>query len=309
MMQMLRHQRSRYLRTSDADISEDSGGTRKRGRDQRHTATREPSTPKKQRQRPITPAARVEFLEEHQGVDEAVLGNTPLYIGGGLYDDIPTASVDGDIQDAVNTLHSDITGGTSLPEVETAKENERVVPTPAEAAAALGIGRIAKLRMVRAYRDRFSDYFSESLQRLLRGIEKKEEGELDELLAEVKYAVFEHTQPGILKETYFALVEMNEGVFGAGGLRRRLEADDHVQDLLDEVNIKYQHNMYVEPEYRLVYCTLAAGALMRRINGGATTTVTKEHSIPSSGVYNANTSPQYQARVVPRDVVITYAHL
>lgn len=224
---------------------------------------------------------RVRFIEEDLGMDPEALANEPLYPGG--VGDIP-ANIEGrDIHEAVRSMHEDITGNASLPKygaanVTLTQDNPLQgdqggwvdsEPTPAprgQTRGKAGPGRLACMRMIKAYEERFGEYFPDSLSSQLEGLERRDEADLEELLSEVKYCVFSKTQPGILKSTYFALVEGNEHMFGADGLHARLKEDQHIIDLLDEVNIKYQHYMYVEPEYRLIYCTLAAGAITRKMN-------------------------------------------
>lgn len=260
------------------------------------------------------PGAKVSFVfdEEERGVDEQALGAMPLYPSTHTtpVTNPPVDGVEMTLEQAVKNMHQDLTqgsgehgsSGVDMGHGEDSGRHTQQRASPEQVREVREVStvanRLASTRMIHAYRDRFGDMMSDPLIKQIKSLDAKSDEELDGLLTEVKYAVFSRTQPAILKETYFALIEANETLFGARGLHDRLRKDDHIQDLLDEVNIKYQHYMYVEPEYRLIYCTLAAGAVVRRMNAHGVTLSTPPRG-DGGGV---------DARV-PVDVVQRYADL
>jgi hypothetical protein len=198
--------------------------------------------------------------EEQEGLPAEYIGNQSidrfgLYIGR----DIPKARVkddDPEVTEAVRRMHASIAPSMSANDMEI----HSIAAAPNKA------HKLTMVRMIRAYKEKFEKHFSKALKDELRELEKKDVEELTVILEEVKFEVFSKTQPKIINKTFFNLVQNVEGLFGADGLANDMRDEETINDVLTEVSIKYQHYMYVEPEYRLLYFAFSAGMIRQHIN-------------------------------------------
>lgn len=203
----------------------------------------------------------------HEVWHEEEEGLPPDYVGNQSIDTfaswsgkhIPQARMqdeDPEITDAVRRMHASIAPSTSTYDID--KNNISTAPNKTH--------KLTMIRMIRAYKEKFEKHFSKALKDELRDLEKKDVDQLLVILEEVKFEVFSKTQPKIINRTFFNLIENVEPLFACDGLANDIRDDETINDVLTEVSIKYQHYMYVEPEYRLLYFTFTAGLLRQHIN-------------------------------------------
>lgn len=205
--------------------------------------------------------------EEQEMWEEEQEGLPPDYVGNQSIDkfgafagrDIPKARMkdqDPEVTEAVRRMHSSIAPSISANDMD----NHSISAAPNKA------HKLTMIRMIRAYKEKFEKHFSKALKEELRDLEKKDVEELQVVLEEVKFEVFSKTQPKIINSTFFNLVKNVEPLFGAEGLSNDMREQETIHDVLTEVSIKYQHYMYVEPEYRLLYFTFTAGMMRQQMN-------------------------------------------
>lgn len=198
------------------------------------------------------------FLEEENNVADS---GENMFFGDEASNQLPDTSSN-PTESAVKTLHEELTGHSSIQPLANNSINGLTGNRDNNAYKE----RLVVRRKLRSYYDKFQKSFNTELKKEFLHLDKKSDEELQTLLSEVKFAVFWRTQPELVKQTYFHFLEFNEHYIGAQGLSQTLRRDPLVSDLLEEINIKYQNEMYVEPEYRLILATLGAAHIVRKIN-------------------------------------------
>lgn len=204
------------------------------------------------------------FQEEEEGFDEQHFQNMGFFAEEEPVV-LPEASINKETKEAVKTLHEDLTG------IPTNSQPGTLPPTNISSMADKLKQRLLIRRTLKSYQEKFQKYFSSEMKKELAHLEKKTDEELETLLEDVKFTVFSKTQPDLVKETYFQFIHFNEHFVRATGMSKYMRNNSAVNDLLEEINIKYQNKMYIEPEYRLALATLAIAQLIRSENAAQNT--------------------------------------
>jgi len=159
-----------------------------------------------------------------------------------------------EIMESLNSLHAALRGSI----MEERQREQQPSMDPLE--------RQKKIRLIQAYRTKLGKYLSDALKKQTASLEGKADEDIERLEKEVKYAVYAGTQPKLVEDLYFRILDYVEKPLGAEGLTEDVRDNPHLQDLLTEVSIKYQNYMEVEPEYRLAFMTLNNVISKRRMN-------------------------------------------
>jgi hypothetical protein len=229
----------------------------------KQTKKRSSTTKKKRSDREV-------FMEENEENDESSWQNLDTSVlgefGRGKPVPLPTAEINTQIDNSEYTnLHEEEVENeepsTSIQEKVQQKEvvNENNPTTNNKNP----VKRLSTIRILKAYEERFSKYFSDELKRELRHLELKSQDTLNELLSEIKYTIYAKTQPDVIKESYYLSIKTYENLIQADGLSDELRKNDRLTELLDEITIKYLHLTHFEPEYRLLYTTLITAQVLR----------------------------------------------
>ncbi len=123
--------------------------------------------------------------------------------------------------------------------------------------------KIVKIRRLKEYAKRLEHVLPEHLSKEIEKCDRKKDADLDSLTDEVKYAVYSHTQGGLIRDMVGATMGPLEALTGAEGLKEAFMSDPAIAILLEEVSIKYQRYMYVEPEWRLGLCAINHAVALR----------------------------------------------
>lgn len=207
------------------------------------------------------------FLEEDQGMNDDEMMNMVIDYDNS-YDkfatdeaqedyggaELPRAEMDSTIRDTVSDMHQQLTGQPLHQEAarsNMAPDVSDVIPHIGETES--DKDRLGKMRMLRAYMRRFPDSLDEQFKaEVERNIDRLTDSRLDDYIMEAKLQVFHHSQPAFIKRVLYKTIRAHEHRINAVGLADAIEAEPEFQDLLDEVTIKHQHRIYLEPEHRLV---------------------------------------------------------
>ena len=121
---------------------------------------------------------------------------------------------------------------------------------------------------------RYKELFPHLLQNFnyrIEDLDKLEIKELEYLLEEISIAVNTRNSSGLTKMLYFETVRVAETggrIFGLKieGLQQALKENQAVHDVLNELSLKYENDMYMAPELRLAYLTSSAILSLHKLN-------------------------------------------
>ena len=100
--------------------------------------------------------------------------------------------------------------------------------------------------------------------------------ELEYLIQELSVAVNTQNSSGLTKMLYFGsvrFVEASSSIFGLqiNGLSAALNDNEAVHDVLNEISLKYENDMYMAPEIRLAYLTAQTMLGLHNLNSSGNT--------------------------------------
>lgn len=131
----------------------------------------------------------------------------------------------------------------------------------------------AKLRnKIMRYRELFPKY----TEHFEFDLESMDESEMEILLEHMHVAVNTRNSAGLTKMLYFETVKATEfcGSFvglNIDGLSAALQQNQAIHDILDELSLKYENDMYMAPEIRLGYVTLSTAFSLHKLNSSQNT--------------------------------------
>lgn len=120
------------------------------------------------------------------------------------------------------------------------------------------------------YRELFSHHLS-AYDFKLETLDKLEIRELEYLLQEISVIINTRNSSGLTKILYFESVGICEKlapVLGLklGGLKEALSQNQQIHDVLNELSLKYETDMYLAPELRLAYITSSSIIQLHKLN-------------------------------------------
>lgn len=121
---------------------------------------------------------------------------------------------------------------------------------------------------------RYKELFPHILQNMsyrLDELDKMELRDLEYLLEETSIAVNTRNSSGLTKMLYFEsvrVVEMGGNFIGLkiNGLQQALKDNQAIHDCLNELSLKYESDMYLAPEIRLLYLTSSTVLQLHKLN-------------------------------------------
>lgn len=123
---------------------------------------------------------------------------------------------------------------------------------------------------------RYRELFPKYLEHFEFDLETMSESEMEILIEEMSVAVNTRNSSGLTKMIYFESVKIAE-VGGSlvglqiNGLSEALQQNAAIHDVLNEISLKYENDMYMAPEIRLAYVTLTTALSLHKLNSSQNT--------------------------------------
>lgn len=133
-----------------------------------------------------------------------------------------------------------------------------------------------KLRnKIMRYREMFPKYL-EHFEYRIEDLDNMTEGEMEFLIEEMSVAVNTRNSSGLTKMIYFESCRVLEigGSFvnlQLEGLSNALSQNQAIHDVLNEISLKYESDMFMAPEVRLGYLTLTTALSLHKLNSSQNT--------------------------------------
>ncbi len=126
---------------------------------------------------------------------------------------------------------------------------------------------------------RYKELFPHLLQNFqyrIEDLDQMEIKDLEYLLEELSVAVNTRNSSGLTKILYFESMRIVEGTstyvgLQVNGLAEALKQNQAVHDVLNELSLKYESDMYMAPEVRLAYLTATTVLSLHKLNSTGST--------------------------------------
>lgn len=132
------------------------------------------------------------------------------------------------------------------------------------------IERMKLKNKIMRYRELFPHYLSHFEYRI-EEIDRMSEREMEFLIEELSVAVNTRNSSGLTKMLYFEscrFLEVGGSMAGlqVAGLSEALKQNQAIHDVLNELSLKYESDMFMQPEIRLAYLTLTTAVSLHKLN-------------------------------------------
>lgn len=157
------------------------------------------------------------------------------------------------------------------------------------------IERMKLKNKIMRYRELFPHHLAHFEYRM-EEIDQMSDRELEFLIEELSIAVNTRNSSGLTKMLYFEscrFLEVGGAMVGlqVAGLSEALKQNQAIHDVLNELALKYENDMFMQPEIRLAYLTCTTAVALHKLN--------------STG----NTISNFLSKEVPKSVADEYADL
>ena len=135
------------------------------------------------------------------------------------------------------------------------------------------IARMKLKNKIMRYRELFPHYVSHFEYRM-EDFDRMSEREMELLIEELSVAVNTRNSSGLTKMLYFEscrFLEVGGTMAGANiaGLSEALKQNQAIHDVLNELSLKYESDMFMAPEVRLIYLTLTTAVSLHKLNSNS----------------------------------------
>lgn len=132
------------------------------------------------------------------------------------------------------------------------------------------IERMKLKNKILRYRELFPNYVAHFEYRM-EDIDRMSEREMEFLIEELGVAVNTRNSSGLTKMLYFEscrFLEVGGSMAGlqVAGLSEALKQNQAIHDVLNELSLKYESDMFMAPEVRLAYLTLTTAVSLHKLN-------------------------------------------
>jgi hypothetical protein len=132
------------------------------------------------------------------------------------------------------------------------------------------IERMKLKNKIMRYRELFPQYLAHFEYRM-EEIDQMTEKEMLFLIEELSIAVNTRNSSGLTKMLYFEscrFLEVGGGMAGLqiAGLSEALRQNQAIHDVLNELSLKYESDMFMQPEIRLAYLTCTTAISLHKLN-------------------------------------------
>jgi hypothetical protein len=137
------------------------------------------------------------------------------------------------------------------------------------------IDRMKLKNKIMRYRELFPHHLAHFEYRM-EEIDKMSEREMEFLIEELSIAVNTRNSSGLTKMLYFEscrFLEIGGAMAGMqiAGLSEALKQNQAIHDVLNELALKYESDMFMQPEIRLAYLTCTTAVSLHKLNSTSNT--------------------------------------